>query len=176
MRLRTPRLPATVLVLSLALAGAAHAEGLYVGGALGVPDNHGTIAGVDGNGNGTGLKIYGGWQLNPYFALEANTFSLGRIEGNGDHVDTRGLSLDAVGRYELAPRWSVLGSAGLARARFSTTDDKEGANGLKLGVGVEYALTPSTALRLGYDRYHFSNVFDSNANVGQTNFGVKFNF
>ena len=122
MRVRITRLPALAFGLSLALAGAARAEGLYVGGALGVPDEHGSIAGVDGNDHGTGLKVYGGWQFHPQVALEASVFSLGRLDGNGDRVDTRGLSVDAVGRYDFAPRWSLLGSAGLARARFSTQE------------------------------------------------------
>ncbi len=169
-------------VLSLALlaaAAGAHAEGAYVGGALTAPDYRSSINGFgsgDG-GRGPGLKLYGGYQFTPNFAVEGGVFDFGRSDdaGNGD-VRGRGLYADGVASYEFVPSWSVYGSAGLAHARFRTPAGSDSGPALKLGAGVQYDLTKSMALRVGYDRYRFRNVFDGKPSVGQTVAGVKFAF
>ena len=43
-------------------------------------------------------------------------------------------------------------------------------------MGVQYDLTRTTALRLGYDRYRFADAFDAKPDVGETSFGVKVSF
>jgi len=166
----------TSIALLLAAAGAAHAEGLYVGGALGVPDYHSTITGVDGSGSGAGLKLYGGYDLAPGFGLEGGYIDFGHIKNGNGEVRSRGLYVDAVGRLELAPQWSLLGTAGVADARFSGPQGHDWSAGVKLGVGVQYDLTKSLALRAQYDRYHFSSAYDANANIGLTTVGLKFNY
>lgn len=172
----------TPLVALALLAGAvagAHAEGLYVGGALSAPNYTDSINGVGGGsgGSGPGLKLYGGYQLTPNFALEGSYFNLGRShDNNGGEAKAQGLSLDGVGSYEFAPKWSVLGSVGLAEARLETSAGNGSSPALKLGVGLQYDLTKTTSLRLGYDQYRFTNAFDGKPNVGQTVFGVKVGF
>ena len=78
---RNKRFIATALVACGMTA--AHADGLYVGGSLGAPNYSNSINGIGGGGggDGTGLKLYGGDQLTPNFAVEGGLFSLGRTGG-----------------------------------------------------------------------------------------------
>ena len=173
---RNKRFIATALVACGMTA--AHADGLYVGGSLGAPNYSNSINGIGGGGggDGTGLKLYGGDQLTPNFAVEGGLFSLGRSSDNMGTVKTRGAYLDAVGSYMFMPKWSVLGSLGVAQARFTTTQGNDSSPALKLGVGLQYDLTERVALRLQYDRYHFTNAFDTKPNVGAYAIGVKVGF
>ena len=157
---------------------AAHADGLYVGGSLGTPNYSNSINGIGGGGggDGTGLKLYGGDQLTPNFAVEGGLFSLGRSSDSMGTVKTRGVYLDGVGSYMFMPKWSVLGSLGVAQARFTTTQGNDSSPALKLGVGLQYDLSQQVALRLQFDRYHFSNAFDAKPNVGAYTIGVKVGF
>jgi OOP family OmpA-OmpF porin len=166
----------TLVILAALATCSAHAEGLYVGGSLGLPDYSGSINGVATGSGGTGLKIYGGAALNKNFALEGGLFDLGKSSSSAGTVKGHGLYLDGVGTYELAPQWSLLGRVGLAEGRFSTSLGNGSSPALKFGAGVQYDLTRQVSLRLEYERYHFVNLFDGKPNVGQTTFGVKVGF
>lgn len=165
-----------------AMAGgalAAHADGLYVGGALGGPHYSGDpVSNIGGSGGGTAGKIFGGYQFNPNFGLEGGWFDLGHTEDANGRAKLQGAYFDAVGKIAIAPQWSLTGSAGVAEGRFRTNngggDDNSPA--LKLGVGVEYALSQTTSLNLGYDHYHFIDAFDAKPNVGMPFVGVKVGF
>ncbi len=168
---------AVAAVASLSALGA-HAEGAYVGGSLAAPDYRSDVNGYggDGGGHGVGLKAYGGYQFNPNFAVEGGIVDLGRSKDIGGTAKARGAYVDAIGSVDVAPQWKLYGSAGAAYARFHTPDGSDNSPAVKLGAGVEYALTSNTALRLGYDHYHFTDAYDSKPNVGQASFGVKFSF
>lgn len=156
--------------------GAVQAEGLYFGGQVGAPDYHSTINGVSGGGSGVGVKLYGGYQLTPNFAVEGGAFGLGHIDNATGKVQTRGLYLDAVGRYPLGTNWSLLGSAGVAAARFDSSAGDDDSPGLKLGAGVQYDISKQVAVRAQYDRYHFTGAYDDKANIGQTTVGLRYAF
>jgi OOP family OmpA-OmpF porin len=160
--------------VALGSAGAAQAaEGFYAGGALGTPDYHSSIAGISGDGSGVGGKLFGGYQFTPNFAVEAGAFDLGHLDGATGHVKTYGGYLDAVGSYEFAPKWSVLGTAGLAQAKFSTSNGDDDSPGVKLGAGLQYDVAHNVAVRAQYDRYRFSDAFDTKPTVGEFSLGVK---
>ena len=61
-------------------------------------------------------------------------------------------------------------------ASFSTPAGDRSNNGLKVGTGVQYDLTPTVALRGEYEYYHFHDAFSSKVNVGQFTAGVKVAF
>jgi OmpA-OmpF porin, OOP family len=167
----------TILAAVLALgSGISHAEGLYVGGNLGTPDYKSSINGISGNGSGLGGKVFGGYELTPNFAIEGGLIDLGHIDSGNGKVDLRGAYLDAVGTYEFAPKWSLLGSLGVAEGRFTTSAGKDSSPALKLGAGIEYDLTQHVALRAEYEHYHFSDAFDAKANVGEFSLGFKVGF
>jgi OmpA-OmpF porin, OOP family len=170
----------TQTVAAVLIAGgamASHAEGFYAGGAIGAPRYSGdAINGVDGSGSGVGGKVFGGYEFNKNFSLEGGVFDLGHIDAANGKVNLRGAYVDAVGKYELAPQWLLTGSAGVAEGRFKTSNGDDSSPALKLGVGVEYAMTHNTSLSLGYDRYHFTDAFDGKPNVGSPYLGVKVGF
>jgi len=167
---------AVAVALVVAGIGAARAEGLYVGGSLGTPDYKSSINGISGSGSGVAGKIFGGYQLTPNFAVEGGLMNLGHIDDSSGKVDLHGAYVDAVGTYEFAPKWSLLGRAGLAEGRFTTNNGDDSSPALKLGAGVQYDLTKQVALRAEYEHYHFTDVFASKANVGELSLGVKVGF
>ena len=87
---------AIAAVLAIASIGAAHAEGLYVGGSLGKPDFKNSVNGISGDGSGVGGKIFGGYQFTPNVAVEGGLFNLGRIHDASGRVNLRGGYVDAV--------------------------------------------------------------------------------
>jgi OOP family OmpA-OmpF porin len=174
---QTGRCIALAAAMVAASVGTAQAEGLYFGGQVGAPDYHSTINGVSGGGSGVGLKLYGGYQFTPNFAVEGGAFGLGHVDNAIGKVQTRGLYVDAVGRYPLGTNWSVLGSAGLAAARFdSSPGENDDSPGVKLGAGVQYDISKEVAVRAQYDRYHFTGAYDGKANIGQTTVGLRYAF
>lgn len=166
-------LVAAVLTTGLA---AAHAEGLYVGGALGSPNYRTSVNGVEGDGSGVSGKVFGGYGLTPHFAVEAGYANLGHIDDATGKVDLRGVYVDGVGHVEVAPKWSLFGSVGVAEGRFETSNGHDSSPALKLGAGVQYDLTEHVALRAGYDHYAFTDAFDAKPRVGEYALGVKVGF
>jgi OOP family OmpA-OmpF porin len=168
--------PLLAAMLLAGSVGAANAAGYYAGGSIGGSDWKDSVDGVRGSSSGVTGKVFGGYEFSPNFSLEAGGMDLGHMRDGTGKASSAGGFFDAVGRYELNPRWSVLGRAGLVRARFSTPDGDSTSNGLKLGAGVQYELTPQIALRGEYEHYHFTNVFDSKVSTGQFTAGFKFSF
>ena len=158
-------------------------------------DNAGQLRGLNANGEtmnsykaderDVGFKLFGGKQLNRYFAVEAGYYDLGKFDfeattsGGGilrGETKYRGVNLDLVGQLPLTERLSLLGRIGgqytKATSRFSgnrlnavTTPNppNEGRRGAKAGVGLEYKLTEAMALRGEVERYR---VYDAVANRG----------
>ena len=176
MKLQTlqPLVVAAALVAALATVPA-HAEGLYLGGALGVPHFGDTINGVSGKGSGMSGKLFGGYQLTPNFAIEAGVADLGHISSASGTLQGRGEYLDAVGLILLDNKWSLLGSLGLAHVNLDTSNGDGSGNGLKLGLGAQYALASNVALRGEWERYHPS-AFGDKPNIDQFTLGVRVGF
>lgn len=167
---------ALAALFAFASIGAAHAEGAYVGGSLGAPDYRSSVNGFDGDSNGAAVTLFGGYQITPHFAVEGGAFSLGHVADASGKAKLRGAYADAVGRYEFAPRFSVLGSAGVAEGHFTTSQGDDNSPALKLGAGLQYDVAPRVALLAKYDHYHFADAFDAKPNVGAVSVGVKVGF
>lgn len=169
-----------VIVGSTLLAGgfAAHAQtqGLYLGGSLGVPNYSSSVNGIGGDGSGTAYKLYGGYQFTPNYAIEGGAFGLGETTDATGSAKTHGLYVDGVGMLEFAPKWSLIGSLGLAHGQFSSTAGDDTSVGLKLGAGVQYAIAPKAAVRLQYDQYRFVNAYGTKPDIGAVTLGLKMAF
>ena len=167
------------LVAATLIAGgvtAAQAEGTYIGGALGTPNYSSRINGVGGDDGGVAAKLFGGYRVTPNLAVEGGFVDLGHTEDASGRARVRGLYADAVASYMFTPGWSVLGSAGVAQARFSSPGGSDWSPALKVGAGVQYDVTPQAAVTLQADRYHFINAYGAKPNVGMVTAGVKFGF
>lgn len=167
---------ALTLLLSIGSMGTVRAEGAYAGASAGVPNWNSRVDGIDGDSHGLAGKVYGGYNFTPNFALEAGAARLGHESDATGRVRANAAYLDAVGSLPLNPDWSLLGRVGLTHGRFSAPDGDSGDTGLKLGAGLQYRLSPTTALRAEYEQYRFHDVFGADANVGQVTAGLKIDF
>jgi opacity protein-like surface antigen len=168
---------AVLAALMLGAVGVANAEGFYAGGSVGGSDWNSSVNGLQGDRSGASGKVFLGYEFKPYISLEGGIMSLGHTRDDGfGKASGDGAYLDAVSRYEFAPKWSVVGRGGVARARFTTPAGDATSNGLKVGAGIQYDVAPAIAVLGEYEYYHFANAFDSKLNVGQFTAGVKFSF
>ena len=131
----------------------------------------------------TAWKLFGGYQFNENFAVEAGYHDLGRFKGVtavtapaastvAGRWDVYAGSVAAVGIYPVVNRFAVFGKAGLALTRLkvdlpTTTPFGPSATRVQplLGVGVRFDVTKAIGLRGEFER--FNNVGDGNR-TGQT--------
>ena len=145
----------------------------------------------------TGYKIFGGYQLNRNFAVEGGYFDLGNFgytattvpAGTLDgRIKLRGLNLDLVGTVPLSEKFSVFGRAGMnyaqARDSFSGTCAVQVANpnprkndtNYKLGLGLQYALTESLAVRAEAERYRVNDAIGNRGHIDLVSVGLIYRF
>ncbi len=145
----------------------------------------------------TGYKIFGGYQINRNFAVEGGYFDLGNFgytattvpAGTLDgRIKLRGLNLDLVATLPLSEKFSVFGRAGLnhaqARDSFSGTGAVQVANpnprkndtNYKLGLGLQYALSESLAVRAEAERYRVNDAIGNRGHVDLVSVGLIYRF
>jgi OOP family OmpA-OmpF porin len=144
-----------------------------------------------------GYKIFGGYQINKNFAFEGGYFDLGKfgftattvpagtLSGN---IRLQGLNLDAVGTLPVTEKFSVFGRVGAnyaeARDAFSGTGSVSVLNpnpskrdtNLKLGLGLQYALTESLAMRAEVERYRINDAVGNKGDVDLVSVGLVYRF
>jgi len=145
----------------------------------------------------TGFKVFGGYQLNKNFAVEGGYFDLGKfgytattvpagtLNGN---IKLRGLNLDLVGIVPLTDKFSAFGRAGLnyaqARDSFSGTgavqvgnpNPRKNDTNYKLGLGLQYALTESLAVRAEAERYRVNDAVGNRGHIDLVSVGLVYRF
>ena len=145
----------------------------------------------------TGYKIFGGYQLNRNFALEGGYFDLGNFGYTATTVPTgtldgriklRGLNLDLVGTVPLGEKFSVFGRAGLNYAqahdsfggtgavRVANPNPRKNDTNYKLGLGLQYALSESLALRAEAERYRVNDAIGNRGHVDLVSVGLIYRF
>jgi OOP family OmpA-OmpF porin len=170
-----PILAATVLAGTVFAFPVAHAQkrsNFYLGGALGqstfkefcVADP--SVLTCDDKD--TGWKLFGGYQFNPYFAIEGAYIDWGEVAGTvtpGPRVvplSQTGMGISVVGSIPLPPAGlSIFGKFGLFRTEqdlpASSIPSREDTE-TQLGFGAKLALTPSWAARAEWERMTESKV------------------
>ena len=145
----------------------------------------------------TGYKLFGGYQLNRNFAVEGGYFDLGRFNYavNTTPLGTftsdtqvRGLNLDLVGFLPLSDQFSVFGRIGAAyaqsRANFARTGAPSLVNSptsrnetnLKVGLGMQFAITEALAVRAELERYRVSDPIRNRGNIDMASVGLVYRF
>lgn len=140
-----------------------------------------------------GVKVFGGYQFNQYFALEGGYFDLGKFGyaattsptgGLNGSIQIKGLNVDAVGILPFEGKFSIFGRLGLnyAQSRDSfnptggvvTTQSSANANSvnLKAGVGVQYDFMDSVALRGEWERYRINDAVGARGDVDLLSIGL----
>lgn len=216
------RLAKTVVALGLmacatvngpSMAAAEDDSGWYLGGSLGqsrakIDDARITSALLGGgatavsivdDNRGIGYKLFGGYQFNPYIALESGYFDLGRFgytatvsaPAAGTVTGTlklRGVNLDLVGSLPLTEDFSVLGRFGgsyaQTRDHFTTTgaltvanpDPTKKAWNYKFGAGFEYDIIRAISVRIEAERYRVNDAVGNRGDIDLFSAGLVFRF
>ena len=138
-----------------------------------------TSVSSDDSNRDVGWKIFGGYQFNPYLALEGGYVNFGKYDPQitglagttsfkiKGQVDSDAMFFDVVGHLPVNESFSVFGKVGLA---FTWTDAsasgyvgnlfsasaKADENEVvpKLGVGVRYNITKQIGVRAEYEYYY----------------------
>lgn len=183
------------ILLASALAtmmGGAFAQ-VYVGGAYGM-----TQAEVDCSGtytcdkSDTGLKVYGGYQLNPNAALEVGYIDFGTSRFSGPYgfttvhaeLDNTALTVAAALRGAFSPvvhgvlRLGVANVETTSRAVFvGVASGSSSETTLKpyLGLGLEYSFNKQLRATLGAD-FTQGEISGESGSVRSFNAGVQYGF
>ena len=140
-----------------------------------------------------GFKLFGGYQINKYLALEGGYFDLGEFDfvtstnpadtlsGN---IQVRGVNLDAVGTLPITDKFSAFGRLGVTHARTkgsfagATTVNSTRAsdNNLKVGLGVQYAFTDALSLRAEIERYRINDAVGNKGDIDLASVGLVYRF
>lgn len=196
-----------------AMAQVASDSGWYAGGNVGrtaaTIDDDRITSGLQGQGLGvssiddrdrnTGYKVFGGYQLNRNFAVEAGFFDLGTFGYTattvpagtlGGDIRVKGLNLDLVGMLLLTDKLSALGRVGVTSSRttgnFSATGaarmpyangspSQRGTN-YKVGAGLSYAFTDSLSMRLEGERYRINDAVGNKGHADMLSVGLVYRF
>ncbi len=153
---------------------------------------------MNDNNTDTAYKLFGGYQFNKNFALEAGYFNLGQFSYtattvpagtlNGN-IKLQGLNLDAVGILPLADKFSVFGRLGLQYAQAKDNFTSSGAVNVptnpnpshsaldyKAGVGVQYDFTESLGMRAEAERYRIDDAVGNKGNIDMYSVGLVYRF
>lgn len=143
------------------------------------------------------FRIFGGYQFNRFWALEAAYFDLGSSKFsssiyptgtfNGE-IKVRGGSLDLVGTLPLSDRFAILGRIGGHYSRtqdaFNGTGNASNVGGSpstrktdgKVGAGLQYAFSEGFMMRLEGDRYRVANAVGGKGYVNTAMLSLVFPF
>lgn len=145
----------------------------------------------------SGYKLFGGYQLNRNFAVEGGYFDLGRFNYafNTTPLGTfasdtrvRGLNLDLVGLLPLTEQFAVFGRVGAAyaqsRANFTRTgalplsgaSTRRNDTNLKVGLGLQYAITEALAVRAELERYRINDPVRNRGYIDMASVGLVYRF
>jgi OOP family OmpA-OmpF porin len=141
--------------------------------------------------------VFGGYQANPYFGVEASYFDLGNfgfvastvpvgtLRGN---IRLRGVGLDAVGTLPITSRFSLNARIGVNYAEAADTYSSTGAivvlnpnpsqrdTNPKIGVGMQYLLTDNLALRADIERYRVNDAVGNKGDIDSAVIGLVYRF
>ena len=127
----------------------------------------------------TAFSVFGGYQFNKYFALEAGYADFGKIEpeGTGPALEADTAYLTAVGSLPITEQFSAYAKAGFHNWNLDTdlpglvNNGDDSGTDPTYGVGVQYRFTDNVALRGEYSRFE---VEDADVDLAQLQ--VRFDF
>ena len=147
--------------------------------------------------NDPAYKVFGGYQFNPYFAVEGGYFNLGKFGFsrqtpsvgtlNGQYkVD--GINLDLVGTMPVNDQLSFLARMGVINGRsrdifaysgtstLTNTNPEISKRDYKAGLGFAYKFSQSMTLRGEIERYKINDAVSGKANINLATLSLVFPF
>lgn len=139
-------------VLATAQASAAtDTTGFYVGASLNEVD----VDADHESESGTGYGVYGGYNFNHWFGLEASLIGTEDLGGKGSDISAGVLSFTPKFTAQINDTFSVYGKVGVASmdvdVENNVRDDDFSGTSFAYGVGVNAAVTERLNIRLSYD-------------------------
>lgn len=149
------------------------------------------------NKNEPAYKIFGGYQFNPYFAIEGGYFNLGKFGINGQtalletlngQFKVDGINLDLVGSLPINDQLSFLARMGVINGRSRNIFTYTVPGGLgnsnpeitkrdyKAGLGFAYQFSQSMTLRGEIERYKINDAVSGKANINLATLSLVFPF
>ena len=156
-----------------------------------------TTTSISDDDRDTGYKLYGGYQFNKNFSVEGGYFDLGGFGFDATTIPVgtlsgtiklKGLNLDVVGSVPITEKFSAFGRIGVnyaeARDSFSGTglvhvlnpSPSQSDTNLKLGLGLQYALTESLAMRAEVERYRINDAVGNKGDIDLASVGLVYRF
>ncbi len=145
----------------------------------------------DKKSNKVGGKIYGGYQFDKNFAIEAGYTQFGKkkydytVGSESGSVEAKAKSFYIAGKaaYPINEQFSVFGKLGVGRNKNDVNAYGLAANlnnngnktALYAAVGAEYMITPKFGLEVSYERYG-KNKTDQGRKNGAFGFGARYHF
>lgn len=186
-------LAALVAACGFGFASSAYAQQAYVGASGGVSNWSVDCAGTTScDKSGSSFKLFGGYDINPNFAVEGAYASLGKatatgvIAGVGNvAVESKASGFELAGVFKAPFSKEFTGFAKLgvsfmkgeasAVAGAQAGSSSENSTNLLAGLGVSYAVTKDVAIRGEWETRKVKVAGDS-GNVSNFTAGVQFNF
>lgn len=156
-----------------------------------------TTTGFQADDRDLAFKLFGGYQFNRYFGVEAGYFNLGKFDFTADtqpagtlngEVKLQGLNLDLVGTLPFTERFSAIARVGAQAARARATFSGTGAVGVldsspsnneinyKVGAGLQYAFSPGFTVRAEAERYRVNDAVGNDGDVDVYSISLVFPF
>ncbi len=156
-----------------------------------------TTSSLSNDDSDLSYKIFGGYQVNKNFAVEAGYFNLGKFGYTATTVPAgsltgkiklQGLNIDAVGMLPFAEKFSAFGRIGAqyaqARDTFTgtgaviVTDPNSGKSSInyKAGVGLQYDFNRSLGMRAEIERHRINDAIGSTGDFNTYSMGLVYRF
>lgn len=142
-------------------------------------------------------KVFGGYQFNPYFGMEAGYFNLGEFgfkstttpPGTLDgRIKLDGVNIDLVGALPVNDQLSFIGRVGMHNARARDTFTATGSvvvtnpnreiteKNYKAGFGFAYKFSQSMTLRGELERYRINDAVGNKGDINVASLSLVFPF
>lgn len=129
--------------------------------------------------NPTGWGVFVGYEFDSNYAIEGEYLNLGEIKAGDSTAKSTGVSLSGIGSIPLNQHFSLFGKLGFAMITGEPggayVGDKNKSQAWTYGLGAQFNLNASTALRLAWDKYKF-NDSGLHGDASFTSAGVLFKF
>ena len=156
-----------------------------------------TSTGITTDRHDPAYKVFGGYQFNPYFAMEGGYFNLGKFGFNSQttplgslngqfRVD--GINIDVVGSLPVNDQLSLMARMGVINGRSRDNFTSTGAVAVsnsnpeitkrdyKAGLGFAYKFSQSMSLRGEIERYKINDAVGGKANIDLATLSLVFPF
>jgi len=116
--------------------------------------------------------LFGGFHLNEVLSIEAAYNDFGKAEKAGLKAEASALSLGMVGKLPIKTDFTLFGKVGLAAwdVDVSPGSFSDSGTDVYFGIGADYDISGTAAVRFGIDKYTMSGDIDEDV----TSFSIGF--